>query len=166
MKAPYVIYADFEALVKKIPGCERDPDKKYKSYTEKTEWHEACGYSYIVVKSDGEVTGSKVYRGENAVKSFLESIMQEEEKIRESLAVPKPVIMSQKNWDDFKSEKNCHICEKSLVKDNFSGLISSFHNRHRNKEKQIPGSMAQKLFFQSTKEAQGRNEGGANDGRK
>ena len=28
MKAPYVIYADFEALVKKIPGCERDPDKK------------------------------------------------------------------------------------------------------------------------------------------
>ena len=85
MKAPYVIYADFEALVKKMPGCERDPDKKYKSYTEKTEWHEACGYSYIVVKSDGEVTGSKVYRGEEAVKSFLESIMQEEEKIRESL---------------------------------------------------------------------------------
>ena len=28
MKAPYVIYADFEALVKKIQGCERDPDKK------------------------------------------------------------------------------------------------------------------------------------------
>ena len=68
MKAPYVIYADFEALVKKIPGCERGPDSKNKSYTEKTEWHEACGYSYIVVRSDGEVTGSKVYRGENAVK--------------------------------------------------------------------------------------------------
>ena len=44
MKAPYVIYADFESLVKKIQGCERDPEKKYKSYTEKTEWHEACGY--------------------------------------------------------------------------------------------------------------------------
>ena len=57
MKAPYVIYADFEALVQKIPGCERDPDSKKKSYTDKTEWHEACGYS-----------GSKVYRGENAVK--------------------------------------------------------------------------------------------------
>ena len=68
MKAPYVIYADFEALVKKIPGCECGLDSKNKSYTEKTEWHEACGYSYIVVRSDGEVTGSKVYRGENAVK--------------------------------------------------------------------------------------------------
>ena len=25
MKAPYVIYADFEALVRKFQGCERDP---------------------------------------------------------------------------------------------------------------------------------------------
>ena len=107
MKAPYVIYADFEALVKKMPGCERDPDKKYKSYTEKTEWHEACGYSYIVVRSDGEVTGSKVYRGEEAVKSFLENVMQEEEKIRERLAKPKPVTMTQENWEDFKHAENC-----------------------------------------------------------
>ena len=88
-KVHYVIYADFEALVKKIPGCERGPDRKKKSYTEKTEWHEACGYSYIVVRSDGEVTGSKVYRGENAIKEFLNGILQEETKIRESLATPK-----------------------------------------------------------------------------
>ena len=31
MKVPYVIYADFESLVKKIQGCERDPEKKYKN---------------------------------------------------------------------------------------------------------------------------------------
>ena len=68
MKMPYVIYADFEALVKKIPGCERGPESKQKSYTEKTKWHEACRYSYMVVRSDGEVSGSKVYRGENVFK--------------------------------------------------------------------------------------------------
>ena len=60
MKVPYVIYADFEALVRKIPGCELGPESKKKSSTEKTEWHVACGYSYIVVRSDGEVSGSKV----------------------------------------------------------------------------------------------------------
>ena len=70
MKAPYVIYADFEALVKKMPGCERDPDKKHKSYTEKTEWHEACGFAYIVVRSDGKMTSAKNYRGHKAVKFF------------------------------------------------------------------------------------------------
>ena len=77
MKVPYVIYADFDALVRKIHRCERKPEIK-KSYTEKTEQHEACGYSYMVVRSDGEVLGSKVYRGENAVGMFLSDILQEE----------------------------------------------------------------------------------------
>ena len=27
MKMPYVIYADFKALVRKIPGCERGPER-------------------------------------------------------------------------------------------------------------------------------------------
>ena len=77
MKVPYVIYADFDALVRKIPGCERGPQSKQNSNTEKTEWHEACGYSYMVVRSDGEVTGAKVYRDENAVGTFLSDILQE-----------------------------------------------------------------------------------------
>ena len=41
------------------------------------------GYSYMVVRIDGEVSGSKVYRGENAVGTFLSDILQEEVKIRE-----------------------------------------------------------------------------------
>ncbi|KAL9955127.1 hypothetical protein ACROYT_G036413 [Oculina patagonica] len=52
MKVPYVIYADFEALVRKISGCELGPESKQKSYTEKTEQHEACGFAYTVVRSD------------------------------------------------------------------------------------------------------------------
>ena len=126
MKAPYVIYADFEALVKKIPGCEREPESKNKSYTEKTEWHEACGYSYIVVRSDGEVTGSKVYRGENAVKEFLNGILQEETKIRESLATPKPIVMTDEDWKEYKNAKNCHICNKSLIKDEYLDSLPVF----------------------------------------
>ena len=154
MKAPYTIYADFEALVKKMPGCERDPDKKYKSYTEKTEWHEACGYSYIVVKSDGELTGSKVYRGEEAVKLFLESIMQEKKKIRESLAVAKPVIMTQEDWDDFKHAENCYICEKKLVKENYWDSLPVYTKGHIKKRK-IPGPISQEVLFQRAKKAKG-----------
>ena len=119
MKVPYMIYADFEALVRKIPGCECGPESRQKSYTEKTEWHEACGYSYIVVRSDGEVTGSKVYRGENAVGTFLSDILQEEVKIRESLALPKPIVMTDEDWGKFKNATYCHICNKSLIKDEF-----------------------------------------------
>jgi len=119
MKMPYVIYADFEALVRKIPGCERGPENNQISYTEKTERHEACGYSYMVVRSDGEVSGSKVYRGENAVEMFLSDILQEEVKIRESLTAPKPIVMTAKDWEKFKKATDCHICNKSLIKDEF-----------------------------------------------
>ena len=94
MKVPFVIYADFEALVRKILGCERGPEREQTSNTEKAEWHEACGYAYRVVRSDGEVTASKVYRGENAVGTFLSDILLEEEKIRECLATPKPIVMT------------------------------------------------------------------------
>ena len=64
MKAPYVIYADFEALVKKISLCELGPESKKKSYTMKTEYHEASGYSYklweVTVKfQDQKFTGVK-----------------------------------------------------------------------------------------------------------
>ena len=54
MKAPYVVYADFECLVKKISTCE--PSDK-KSFTVKKEKHEPCGFSYVIVRSDGKTFG-------------------------------------------------------------------------------------------------------------
>ena len=120
MKATFVIYADFEALVRKFRLCERGPQERAsKSYTEKTEWHEASGYSYMVLRSDGEVTGSKVYRGENAVGMFFSDIVQEEAKIREIFAAPKPIVMTNKDWQKHKNATKWHICDKSLKKDNF-----------------------------------------------
>jgi len=114
MKAPYVIYADFEALVRKIPLCGLEDKNKEQSYTVKTEHYEASGYSYTVVINDGEVLGLKVYRGINAVGKFLRDILQEEVKIRESLAAPKPIVMAPEGWGKFTSTTGCHICKKSL----------------------------------------------------
>ncbi|KAL9968200.1 hypothetical protein ACROYT_G026547 [Oculina patagonica] len=119
MKVPYVIYADFEALVRKIPGCERSPENKQKSYTEKTEKHEACGFSYTVVRSDGKSTRPFVYRGENAVEVFLKHLLNEEKRIRSSLKIQKPLLMTAKDWKEHKNATSCHICNKSLIRDSF-----------------------------------------------
>ena len=119
MKVPYVIYADLEALIKKISLCELEGGNKGKSYIIKKEYHEASGFSYTVVRSDGEVSGLKVYRGENAVGKFLSEILQEEVKIRESLAAPKPIVMTAEDWEKYKNATDCHICNKSLIKDEF-----------------------------------------------
>ena len=77
MKAPFVICADFESLVRKIQGCKPPKDG---SFTLKTEMHEACGFAYTIVRSDGETYGTTVYRGEGAVCVFPTSILEEEEK--------------------------------------------------------------------------------------
>ena len=42
MKVRFVIYADFEALVKKIDDASR-------TNTDKLQEHVVCGYSYVVV---------------------------------------------------------------------------------------------------------------------
>ena len=47
MKAPYIIYADFEAITTKI-------EEHVGDHTERTQLHEACGYSFVLVRSDGE----------------------------------------------------------------------------------------------------------------
>ena len=48
----FVIYADFEAIMKKVQGCiqseEIKKDKDRRSYTEVYQTHEDCGYGYKV----------------------------------------------------------------------------------------------------------------------
>ena len=51
--------------------------------------------------------------------TFYEDILQEEEKIRESLATPKPIVITWKDWENFKRAADCHIYNKSLIKYTF-----------------------------------------------
>ena len=47
---PFVIYADFKAITKKVQGCRPNDDK---SYTKAYQSHEDCGYgskSYVAIK--------------------------------------------------------------------------------------------------------------------
>ena len=71
MKAPYVVYADFECILRKMSTCE--PDSR-KSFTMKTEKHEPCDFSYVIARSDGQTYGPFTYRGVDAVFEFLRSL--------------------------------------------------------------------------------------------
>ena len=50
LPVPFVIYADFEAITKKVQGCEQSEEmkneKNKRSYTEAYQTHEDCGYGY------------------------------------------------------------------------------------------------------------------------
>jgi hypothetical protein len=114
LPAPYIIYADFEALTTKIEGPDLDPSK---SNTQKTQHHEACSYCYIVVRCDGQTEKPVEYRGPNAAEHFLRALQEEESKIKRVLANPKAMRMTPEDRQAYNAAMSCHVCEKPLEGD-------------------------------------------------
>ena len=86
VKMPFVIYADFECITKKIDMPElSEEDKKLKekkSYTDKYQEHIPCGYSYKVVSTDPDYKRPlKVYRGEDCMEQFMKDMLNEQSDI-------------------------------------------------------------------------------------
>ena len=81
LPVPFVIYADFEAITKKVQGCkqseEMEKDKDRRSYTEAYQTHEDCGYGYKVVCCYDDKYSSDIciYRSENDVYKFMEKML-------------------------------------------------------------------------------------------
>ena len=123
MKSPYVVYTDFECIVKKVHTCE--PDNK-KSFTVKTEKQEACGLSYVVVRSDGQTRGPYTYRGEDAVFVVLSLLQDDEKEMRKDMANNRPLVMTNEDWRKYRNAAECHICNKSLYKDLYLDSMEVF----------------------------------------
>ena len=93
LEHPVVIYADFEAINQKVDS--REPDPQHSGTNIKTK-HICSGYSYTVVSP--HCTNRVItYRGEDAGKHFLESLMEEEIRISNWL---KKIEMKERNLSE------------------------------------------------------------------
>ena len=126
LPVPFVIYADFEAITKKVQGCEQSEemkkDKDRRSYTEAFQTHKDCGYGYKVVcwYDDKYSKYTCIYRGENAVYKFVEKMLEEVEYCKAVIKkhFNKPLVMTEVDEQHFKTMDGCHICgEKYTDKD-------------------------------------------------
>ena len=126
LPVPFVIYADFEAITKKVQGCKQSEeikkDKDRRSYTEGYQTHEDCGYGYKVVccYDDKYCKHTRIYRGENAVYKFMEKMLEEVEYCKAVIKkrFNKPLVMTEDDEQHFKTMDGCHICgEKYTDKD-------------------------------------------------
>ena len=88
LKCPYVIYADTESLIKPL-------DKVQAGKTTRDSIHEACSFAYVVVRADGTITSSQLYRGEDAMRNFFWELEREEETIRKDLSNIIPMDLSE-----------------------------------------------------------------------
>ena len=74
MKAPFIIYADLESLLKKMETCYNNPEK---SSTTKINKHTPFGYSLFTHCSFNK-TENKIdyYRGEDCMKKFCKDLRE------------------------------------------------------------------------------------------
>ena len=117
---PFVIYADFEAITEKVQGCQPDPSKlNNKSYTEAYQRHKDCGYGYKVIccYDDKYTKPLQIYRGENAVHNFMESMLKEVKYCKKVMKTffNKPLKMTKDDETNFKKATSCHICDKQYT---------------------------------------------------
>ena len=113
---PFVIYADFEAITEKISGCRPNNNK---SFTEAYQKHTDCGFGYKVVccYDDKHTQPLKIYRGEKAVYTFLEYMLDEVKYCKQILKKEfnKPLNMTKENEEEFQKAEECHICNKKYT---------------------------------------------------
>ena len=113
---PFVIYADFEAITEKISGCRTNNNK---SYTEAYQKHTDCGFGYKLVccYDDKHTQPLKIYRGEKAVYTFLEYMLDEVKYCKRIIKKEfnKPLKMTKEDEKKFKKADECHICSKKYT---------------------------------------------------
>ena len=100
-----------------INTCE--PDNK-KSFTIKTEKHEPCGFSYVVVRSDGQTFGPVTYRGEDAVYVFLTYLLNHEIEMCEGMANKRLLVMTNEDWKNTGMQANATFATNACTKTSIS----------------------------------------------
>ena len=113
---PFVIYADFEAITEKISGCQPNNNK---SFTDAYQKHTDCGFGYKVVccYDDKYSQPLKIYRGEKAVYTFLEYMLDEVKYCKKVMKKEfnKPLKMTKEDEKKFQKAEECYICDKKYT---------------------------------------------------
>ena len=113
-KVPFVVYADFEALIKEMDNCDPDPNK---SYTKKYQKHEPISFSYYIKCFNNNVCEPilRTYTGKNAMDIFIKWLEDDVKAIAN--IKPKKMIFTEEDRKQFNKASDCWIC-KEPFKDN------------------------------------------------
>lgn len=113
MRVPFVVYADTEAFLKPVAGCDPDPSK---SHTTNIQEHEIYSYGYYIKCSyDDSLSTYKTYTGPDCTTNFMENLCRDVSEIHKRNCIRKPPVPL-KDWQeaDVLQTKTCHICSKDL----------------------------------------------------
>ncbi len=108
LKVPYVIYADFEAILKPIDIC---LPSSMNSFTENITKHEPSSFAYYIKCSyDDSKSKFDLYRGEDCGRVFIEKIRSDLLDIRKDLNKIRKMIITNEQEINYQKATLCHIC--------------------------------------------------------
>ena len=133
MKAPFVIYADFESLIRKLDQARelntkieklskklnktKEEVEKYESYTIKLQKHFPISFVYNIKYANGEIQQNLFeYFGIDAPKKLYEKLKEDAIFIAKEYLDKKIKMkeLSETQKMEYKFAKKCHICERKL----------------------------------------------------
>ena len=105
LKAPFIIYADFESILEPFDSCSNDPTISYTNHISKHTPSGFCTYS----KFDyGEVDNPlKLYRGKDCVEKFCNHIRLEAHRLYHMFPEKPMQPLTDKQWKDRNKSKKC-----------------------------------------------------------
>ena len=109
LKAPFVIYADFECLTTRT-GTVSTKEVK----TDKYQHHRPCGFMINVVNSIDGSSKPFLYRGEDCMDVFIQNIIEVKDEVMEKMKENKEIIFNANNRRDFNTATKCFICGKDF----------------------------------------------------
>ena len=121
IRVPFVIYADFDAIIKKNKESDINgsKDNSNVSYTKAYQTHVDCGYGYkVVCHYDWQLSKrSKIYRGKGAIHKFMENMLEEVEYCKKMVKkhFNKNLKMTDEDMDDFNRSNKCYICNEKYI---------------------------------------------------
>ena len=127
-KAPFVIYADFESLIKPMDNCDPDPNK---SYTKKYQKHEPISFSYYIKCFDDnlykEIFNDDIKRKQ--LKYYIKTKPEDpdvidvfikwlEDDVKDIANIkPKKMVFTEEDEKRFNKASDCWICREELGND-------------------------------------------------
>lgn len=116
MKVPFVIYADFESTLIPFQGPECNPNRKLESSTDKYQEHIPNSYCMKMVGIDGVDRKPILYRGENVIENFINSLITCKDEAFSLLQKYKDeIILSEEEQEQYEKATKCAFCGKGFV---------------------------------------------------
>ena len=110
-KAPFIIYADLECIIRKIDGCKNNPQN---STTTKVSEHIPSGFSMSTISSFRSIENKHdVCRGKDCMKRFCEFLREHAMKII-NFKKKKIKLLTKAQQESYEHGKICYICKEKF----------------------------------------------------